>query len=113
MLRSPINEEGAEPYWYARVLGIYHANIWAENSAIPGAKNTRRMDFLWVRWFGEEPDYLSGPHRARLPHTIRMYRRRHILFPSAFSPHTNYTTYLHLRPPQHENQKKKRKLTVS
>ena len=28
MLRSPINEEGAEPYWYVRVLGIYHANIW-------------------------------------------------------------------------------------
>jgi hypothetical protein len=67
MLRSPVNEEGAEPYWYARVLGVYHANIWAENSVIPGARNVRRMDFLWVRWFGEEPGYRSGFCRARLP----------------------------------------------
>jgi hypothetical protein len=25
------------------------------------------MDFLWVRWFGEEPDYRSGIRKARLP----------------------------------------------
>jgi hypothetical protein len=67
MLRSPVNEEGAEPYWYARVLGVYHANIWAENSMIPGARSVKRMDFLWVRWFGEEIGYRSGFHRARLP----------------------------------------------
>jgi hypothetical protein len=67
MLRSPVNEEGAEPYWYARVLGDYHANTWAENSLIPGARNVRCMDFLWVRWFGEEPDYCLGFRRARLP----------------------------------------------
>jgi hypothetical protein len=67
MLRSPIKEEGAEPYWYARVLGVYHANIWAENSVIPGARNVRRMDFLWVRWFGEVPGYRSGFCQARLP----------------------------------------------
>ena len=48
MLHSPVNEEGAEPYWYARVLGIYHANIWAENLVVPGARNVRHMDFLWV-----------------------------------------------------------------
>jgi hypothetical protein len=67
MLRSPVDEEDAEPYWYARVLGVYHANIWAENPVIPGAKNVRRMDFLWVRWFGKEPGYRSGFCQARLP----------------------------------------------
>jgi len=67
MLRSPTTEEGAEPYWYARVLGVYHANVWVENSAIRGGKNTRRMDFLWVRWFGEEPGYRSGFRQAHLP----------------------------------------------
>ena len=67
MLRSPVAEEGAEPYWYARVIGVYHANIWAENTAIPGGRNPRRMDFLWVRWFGDEPGYRSGFRRARLP----------------------------------------------
>ena len=51
-----------EPYWYTRVLGIYHANIWAENLVVPGARNVRHMDFLWVHWFGEVPDYRSGFH---------------------------------------------------
>ncbi|KAF8958621.1 hypothetical protein BDZ97DRAFT_1668206, partial [Flammula alnicola] len=64
MLRSPETEEGADPYWYARVIGVYHANVWAERTDIPAS---RRMDFLWVRWLGREPDYLSGFRRARLP----------------------------------------------
>ena len=67
MLCSPVNEEGAEPYWYARVLGVYHANVWAENSLIPGARNARCMSFLWVRWFGDEPGYRSGFRQAHLP----------------------------------------------
>jgi len=67
MLRSPATEEGAEPYWYARVLGVYHANVWVENSAIRGGRNVRPMDFLWVRWFGEEPGYRSGFCQAHLP----------------------------------------------
>ncbi|KAE9385439.1 hypothetical protein BT96DRAFT_759911, partial [Gymnopus androsaceus JB14] len=25
------------------------------------------MEFLWVRWFGSEPGYHSGPRYARLP----------------------------------------------
>jgi hypothetical protein len=66
MLRSPA-AEGAEPYWYARVIGVYHANVWTEHPAIRGGRNARRMDFLWVRWFGDEPGYRSGFRRARLP----------------------------------------------
>ena len=65
MLRSPV--EGAEPYWYARVIGVYHANVWTEHPAVRGGRNARRMDFLWVRWFGDEPGYRSGFCRARLP----------------------------------------------
>ena len=67
MLRSPVDKAGPESYWYGRVIGIYHANIWAENPAIPGGRNTRRMDFLWVRWFGEELAYRPGFRKARLP----------------------------------------------
>jgi hypothetical protein len=67
MLRSPVAEEGAELYWYARVIGVYHANVWTDHPAIQDGKNARRMDFLWVRWFGDEPGYRSGFRRARLP----------------------------------------------
>ena len=54
MLCSPVNEEGAEPYWYARVLGImptFGLRIW----------------WFLVHWFGEVPDYHLGFRRARLP----------------------------------------------
>jgi hypothetical protein len=38
------------PFWYARVLGIYHANV-----IYIGEGNTdylpRRLEFLWVRWY--------------------------------------------------------------
>lgn len=66
MLRSPA-VEGAESYWYARVIGVYHANVWTKHPAIRGGRNARHMDFLWVRWFGDEPDYRSGFRKARLP----------------------------------------------
>ena len=51
MLHSPANKEGAD-----------HANVWFENSVIPDAQNVRCMDFLWVHWFGKEPEpgYCSG-----------------------------------------------------
>ena len=71
MLRSPESEfeEGADTYWYARVIGIYHANVWvdSEQTDIPDARRVKRMDFLWVRWFGKEPEYISSSRRARLP----------------------------------------------
>jgi hypothetical protein len=68
MLQSSTTEEG-EPYWYVRVLGIYHANVWAENSAICGGQNARHMDFLWVCWFDKEPGYCSGFCQVHLPKT--------------------------------------------
>ena len=66
MLRCPVTEANATPYWYARVIGIYHANIWVENPEIPGGRENRRMDFLWVRWFGDVANYRSGFRTPRL-----------------------------------------------
>lgn len=68
--RSPTSPEAPEesstatkphPYLYARVLGIYHANIIYTG---PGMLDytPRRMDFLWVRWY----DYQDGENSARL-----------------------------------------------
>jgi len=54
MLRSP-TAEGAESYWYARVISVYHANVWTEYPAIRDGRNARRTNFLWIRWFGDEP----------------------------------------------------------
>ena len=67
MVRSPETGTDASPYWYARVIGVYHANVWTTNPAVKDGGNVRRMDFLFVRWFGEEPDYRYGFRQARLP----------------------------------------------
>jgi hypothetical protein len=66
MVKSPETGPNAQPYWYARVIGIFHAVV---SSSHPGVKKSRgRMEFLWVRWFGVEPGrYRHGFHLARLP----------------------------------------------
>lgn len=66
MVLSPETEDDAHPYWYARVLGVFHAQVLHTG---PAAKNhsIQSMEFLWVRWFGLEPNYRSGTHVARLP----------------------------------------------
>ena len=40
------------PYWYAKVLGIFHVNMRRL-----GHMETKRMEFLWVHWFGHNLDY--------------------------------------------------------
>lgn len=66
MVRSPEDGSEAHPYWYAQVLGVYHAFV---STTHPTARyrSVRRMEFLWVRWLGVEPRYRSGSRYARLP----------------------------------------------
>ena len=57
------------PFWYARVLGIYHVNV-----VYTGEGNTnflpRRLDFLWVRWYELEDRLdMSRLHRLSFPPT--------------------------------------------
>lgn len=42
--------QSKDPFWYAQVLGIYHANMIYGG---PGMKDyrPRTFQFLWVRWF--------------------------------------------------------------
>ena len=52
MVLSPENEDENEdphPYWYARILGIYHADVCyiGSNPAVP--RGPQRMEFLFVR----------------------------------------------------------------
>ena len=51
--------EGPEshPYWYARIIGIYHVLVIHPSSVDP-----IHMNFLWVQWYGSDsnPRYKSG-----------------------------------------------------
>ncbi|KAF7796319.1 hypothetical protein EIP86_007496 [Pleurotus ostreatoroseus] len=54
MVLNPGEDRLSHPYWYGRVCGIVHADVTYTGPGL--ATNTvRRIDFLWVRWFGPEP----------------------------------------------------------
>ncbi|KAF9470995.1 hypothetical protein BDN70DRAFT_820601, partial [Pholiota conissans] len=66
MVASPEVEPGSHPFWYASVIGIFHANVQHIGK---DSKDYRpqRMEFLWVRWLGIEPDRSFGQQQALLP----------------------------------------------
>lgn len=69
MLRANEHQRSGHPYWYARVLGVFHVKVLhvAPNGHyLSGDRRGRRMDFLWVRWLGIEPGYRSGWKARRL-----------------------------------------------
>ena len=51
------DEEGTKrhPYWYAKVLGIFHVNMRHS-----GPIDTKCMEFLWVHWFRCNLDHEGG-----------------------------------------------------
>ncbi|KAJ7178830.1 hypothetical protein C8R43DRAFT_822754, partial [Mycena crocata] len=54
------------PFWYARVLGIFHVEVLHTVSESRNG-SPQHMEFLWVRWYGTEPGYRSGFKAARVP----------------------------------------------
>ncbi|KIK35492.1 hypothetical protein CY34DRAFT_16981 [Suillus luteus UH-Slu-Lm8-n1] len=52
------------PYWYARVLGIYHVEVWLNTD---GPAKKHRVEVLYVRWLAPLIDHQSGMSYARLP----------------------------------------------
>ncbi|KAJ6490960.1 hypothetical protein C8R45DRAFT_195539 [Mycena sanguinolenta] len=67
MVLSREDEDGpnSHPYWYARVLGIFHADVRHVGTRSRTSR-TVRMQFLWVRWFGRDLSHKSGWKAKRL-----------------------------------------------
>ena len=63
MLKACDDIPTQHPFWYARVLGIYHANVYFGG---PLKNRLERIDFFFVRWFGYDPDWKGGPATRRL-----------------------------------------------
>lgn len=61
--REDPNTGNSHPYWYARVVGIFHAQVC---HAGPGSNQPKKMEFLWVRWFGRDLSYRAGWGAQRL-----------------------------------------------
>ncbi|KAG1833246.1 hypothetical protein DFJ58DRAFT_670935, partial [Suillus subalutaceus] len=59
-------DNDTHPYWYAHILGVFHANVIHRGGDAPPFE-PRQMDFLWVWWFGCDPNnYRSGWKAKRL-----------------------------------------------
>lgn len=66
MVHSPETGVGVHPFWYARVLGVFHVKVIQTGQGVCN-RSIQHMEFLWVRWFGIKPCYRYGPKAARLP----------------------------------------------
>lgn len=51
----------SHPFAYARILGVFHAQVQHPFSETP-----MRIDFLWVRWLQYDPQWPSGDGAERL-----------------------------------------------
>lgn len=49
------------PYWYAKVLIVFHVKVRTTEHP-----DTRKIDVLWVHWFGRDPDHKGGFDTHRL-----------------------------------------------
>lgn len=66
MVASPETDTNSHPFWYASVIGIFHADIQHIGKDSQDYR-PQRMEFLWVRWLGIVPERSSGRQEARLP----------------------------------------------
>ena len=53
------------PFWYARVIDLFHVNVNRARSD-GTLQVAERMDVLWVRWFGKDHTFHAGPKACRL-----------------------------------------------
>jgi hypothetical protein len=61
MVLSHEDGEDAHPFWYARVVKIFHVFVSHRGSTPHGQiTEPKRMDVLWVRWFGLDADAQGG-----------------------------------------------------
>lgn len=60
------SNEDFHPYWYARVVGIFHADVEYRPPGTMHRSKVEQMEFLWIRWFAQEKDYKAGWTARRL-----------------------------------------------
>jgi hypothetical protein len=53
------DDDSEHPFLYARVIGIFHANIIYTGSPAVDYR-PRRLEFLWVRWYELDPKAPAG-----------------------------------------------------
>jgi hypothetical protein len=65
IILAPKDNEDPHPYWYGRILGIFHANV---HHIKPHSRSplSQKMEFIFVRWFGRYTKTTPGWKMKRL-----------------------------------------------
>jgi len=66
MVLSHKDAENPHPYWYARIIRIFHVDVRYHGLEIPDHA-AKRIDLLWVRWFARHTHSKCGWAVRRLP----------------------------------------------
>lgn len=59
-------EAGEHPYWYARVLSLFHVHARLASSFPCVPDKVEKLDVLWVRWYGRDSTAPGGFETRRL-----------------------------------------------
>ncbi|KAG2348745.1 hypothetical protein BDR05DRAFT_980136 [Suillus weaverae] len=65
-------DDDTHPYWYARILSMFHTNIIYRGGDAPSFE-PQQMDFLWVRWFGHDPNNYQSGWKAKRLHRLGIH----------------------------------------
>ena len=84
MVLSPESGDNVHPFWYAQILGVFHAWVLHADANTMN-KSMQNIEFLWVHWLGLVPDHQSGFKYAQLPKV-------------GFIPHTDALAFGFLNP---------------
>ena len=60
-----LSQDDSHPYWYARIVGIFHAMV-IQTSLKSKSREPKKMEFLFVRWFGLDSKEIRGWEAKKL-----------------------------------------------
>lgn len=60
-----LSRDDPHPYWYARIVGIFHAMV-VRIGAKSNSREPKKMEFLFVRWFGLDSEEVGGWNAKKL-----------------------------------------------
>ena len=66
MVLSHKDVKNAHPYWYARIIGIFHMDVQYRSPELSN-HTPKQINFLWVRWFARNRNLKCGWAVCHLP----------------------------------------------
>ncbi|KAI0738551.1 hypothetical protein C8Q80DRAFT_1124699 [Daedaleopsis nitida] len=68
MLLASGPDAADHPYWYARILDLFHADVrYHGPGSTRATQKWQHIEFAWVCWFKRDREYLCGFMHRRLP----------------------------------------------